>query len=100
AIIVVVAFFGAGPASLPGLAVLLPAAAGLVLLLVYAAPATLAVLAPVALPLGALGSVFPYELVFGLLAALVCLQGLRSGGSWMRTIQPLEVALLGFTGWA
>jgi hypothetical protein len=64
------------------------------------APAALVVLAPALLPPERLWIVFPWELAYLGLAAIVALHALYAKPDWARRLERIEVANLLFVGWA
>jgi hypothetical protein len=98
--LVIYVWQGVGWLSLPGLAFgALLGGAGAVAVAAFA-PWVLVVLAPALLPLERLWIVFPWELVYLGILALVVLHALRARPAWARRLEPVEQANLLLVGWA
>lgn len=91
---------GPGAQSLPGLGVLSVIGAALLGLLLATVPQVLVAVTPALLPLPGLWALFPFELVFAVLAFTVWLRGSQERLSWLWRLEPIEVANLLFILWS
>jgi hypothetical protein len=91
---------GLGLLSLPGLAFAAVLGCAVAIAIAVYAPAVLVVLAPALLPLERLWVVFPWELVYLAMAALVVLHALNTRPAWARRLERIELLNLLLVGWA
>jgi hypothetical protein len=98
--LVIYVWQGVGWLSLPGLAFAALLGAAAALAVAAFAPWLLVVLAPAMLPLERVWIVFPWELVYLALAALVVLHALRARPAWALRLEGVELANLLLVGWA
>ncbi len=86
--------------SLPGTLVYGPIALGLLAGFLYSVPALLAALTPALIPMGAVWVVFPYEILFALLALVVVVREIGSRSPRLRRMDGIERSNLALILWA